>query len=153
MDINEYEEILYGEGSTNQNVVVTGEVAMSQDNINIHHVSGSVIVKSRLNRVNQTIRTAPSVSEEKKQELEALMDELKQALEPATDAQPEDSQRVVEAAEYVAAEVAKQKPSKKFLDITTEGLMEAARAVASIAPTVLTVASQIATVVGTVAVV
>ena len=151
LDMNEYEETLNSEGSTNPNVMVIGEVTMSQDEIHIQHVVGPVNVKSRLDRVTQVVQAAPSVSEEQKRELSALMEELKQALQPATDSQPEDSQRVVQAAELVAAEVAKERPSKSFLNITTEGLIEAARAVAGIAPTVLNVAAQIATVVGTIA--
>ncbi|MDO8140979.1 MAG: hypothetical protein Q6358_05725 [Candidatus Brocadiales bacterium] len=117
---------------------------VSKDNIHIGHVVGPVNVKSRLDHVTQIVKNAPAVADAKRQELSALIEELKQALEYASSAEPEDTQRVVQAAEMVAAEVSKEKPNKSFLSITTEGLKEAARAVEAIAPSVLRVAMKIA---------
>jgi hypothetical protein len=146
LDISEYEAILNNEGSTNPNVMVIGEITMSQDNIHIEHVVGPVNVKARLDNVTQIVNTAPAVTDVKKQEFSALIEELKQALTSvATNAKPEDTQRVVQAAEMVAAEVSKEKPNKPFLAITTEGLKEAAKAIEAIAPTVMGVAAKIAT--------
>jgi len=146
LDISEYEAILNNEGSTNPNVMVIGEITMSQDNIHIEHVVGPVNVKARLDNVTQIVNTAPAVPDAKKQEFSALIEELKQALASAAHtAKPEDTQRVVQAAEMVASEVSKEEPNKSFLAITTEGLKEAAKAIEAVAPTVLGVAAKIAT--------
>ena len=117
---------------------------MSQDNIHIQNVVGPVNIKSRLNRVSQTVENAAAVEDHRKQELVKLIQELTAALEGAASKAPEDSERIVQAAEMVAAEVSKQKPNKSFLNITAEGLKEAAKAVEAIAPSVLSVAGKIA---------
>jgi hypothetical protein len=148
LDIAEYEAILNNQGSSNPEIMVIGEVTMSQDNINIHNVVGPVNVKARLDRVTQIVKNAPAVAATERDQLSGLIEQLKQALEAAAEKQPEDSQRVIQAAEMVAAEVSKQKPSKSFLALSAEGLKEAAKAVAGIAPTVLNVATQIAQFVG-----
>jgi hypothetical protein len=148
LDIAEYEAILNNEGSSNPQIMVIGEVTMSQDNINIHNVVGPVNVKARLDRVTQIVKNAPAIPTKEKDQLADLIDQLKHALEAAAEKQPEDLQRVIQAAEMVAAEVSKQKPSKSFLALSAEGLKEAAKAVAGIAPTVLNVATQIVQFVG-----
>lgn len=145
LDIAEYEAILNNEGSSNPEVMVVGEITMSQDNIHIHDVVGPVNVKARLDHVKQVVTNAPAVPKKEKEELTALLGQLEEALASVAKQQPEDAQRVLQAAEMVSAEVAKQKPSKSFLNITAEGLKEAAKAVAAIAPTVLDVATKIAT--------
>lgn len=144
LDITEYESALNNEGSTNPNIMVIGEVTMSKDNIHIENVVGPVNVKSRLENVTQVVKNAPAVADAQKQELSDLIEELKQSLDPISAQAPEDSQRVVQATEMVAAEVAKEKPNKSFLAITTEGLKEAAKAVEASTPTILTVATKIA---------
>jgi len=118
---------------------------MSQDNIHIEHVVGTVNVKSRLDNVTQIVNTAPAITDAKKQEFGSLIEELRQALASvAAEAKPEDTQRVVQAAEMVAAEVSKEKPNKPFLAITAEGLKEAAKAVEAVAPAAMGVAAKIA---------
>lgn len=145
LDINEYEAILNNEGSANPNVMVIGEITMSQDNIHIEHVVGTVNVKSRLDNVTQIVNTAPAITDAKKQEFSSLIEELRQALASVpAEAKPEDTQRVVQAAEMVAAEVSKEKPNKPFLAITAEGLKEAAKAVEAVAPAAMGVAAKIA---------
>lgn len=144
LDITEYEAAINNEGSANPNVMVIGEVTMSQDNIHIENVVGPVNIKARLDRVNQVVKNAPTVEEPHKVELSNLVDELKQSLEVVAAQAPEDSERVIQAAEMVAAEVSKKNPSKSFLAITTEGLKEAAKAVEAITPSVLSVATKIA---------
>ena len=145
LDIAEYEEILNTEGSNNPNVMVVGEITMSRDNIHIDHVVGPVNIKSRLNAVQQTVNNAPSLPDAQKAEFRNLLDELKTALQSVAERRPEDGERVVQAAEMVATEMAKSKPNTGFLKITAEGLKEAAKAVGDIAPTVLSAATKIAT--------
>ena len=137
-----------GEYEKNPEVMVIGEVTMSQDNISIQNVIGPVNVKAQLEHVTQIVRNASAVQAEKKDQLSELLEQLKHALEGAVERQPEDSQRVIQAAEMVASEVSKEKPNKSFLGLSAEGLKEAAKAVSGIAPTVLSVAAQIAEFVG-----
>ena len=121
------------------------EVSVSQDNINVHSVGGIVNVKASLERVNQKIATAPSLEDDKRKELQGLVDELRAALEEVGGKQPDDVDRVIQSADLVASEVAKEKRSSSFLKITTEGLIEAAKALEAVAPSVLSVAAKIAT--------
>jgi hypothetical protein len=125
-------------------LTIIGNVTMSEDRIHISNVVGSVNVKARLDHVVQIVRQAPEVQSNQKDELSKLLLELEAALEPIAEKDSEDSARVVDAAEMVAKELAKRKPSRSFLKVTAEGLMEAAKAVATIAPGVLDVASKIA---------
>ena len=121
---------------------------MSQDHINVHDVVGPVNIKSKLDRVSQVVNAAPKLDDPSKTEFQNLMNELRGALESIAEQKPQDSERVAQAAEMVANEVAKDEPSKSFLAISAEGLKEAAKAVESIAPSVLAVAQKIATFVG-----
>lgn len=144
LDIGEYEAILNNEGSINPNVMVVGEITMSQDNIHFENVVGPINFKSKLDNVSQIVNNAPAVPYDKKQEFASLIEELKQALSTAATVKPDDTQRVIQAAEIVAAEVAKARPNKPFLELTAQGLKEAAKAVEDIAPTVLSIAAKIA---------
>ncbi|HEY0144390.1 MAG TPA: hypothetical protein VGF48_26135 [Thermoanaerobaculia bacterium] len=122
-----------------------GTIDMSQDNVNISNVGGVVNFKSRLEHVTNTITNASSLAADKRTELAALIRELQEALAKAPEARSEDAAQVTRAAEMVAAEVAKEKPSKGMLRISAEGLKEAAQAVADIAPSIIGVAGKIAT--------
>jgi hypothetical protein len=148
LSVSEYEAALTSEGSRNPDVMVIGEVSMSQDHISVSNVVGPVNIKSKLDRVSQVVSTAPKLDAPSKEEFQRLLQELQHALESVATQKPQDAERVTQAAETVANEVAKDEPSKSFLAITAEGLKEAAKTVASIAPSVLTVAEKIATFVG-----
>jgi len=122
-----------------------GGIDLSKDKIQVSNVVGPVNIKSRLDNVTQTVKNAQSLPDDKRDELTQLLADLKAALEPIESARQDDTERVVRTAELVATEAAKPKPDKGFLDISIEGLKKAAKTVEDIAPTVLTVASRIAT--------
>jgi len=127
-------------------VAVQGRgITMSNDNIHIHDVVGPVNVKARLDHVTQTVNNAPALADTQKQELSALIEELKQALEPAASTKSDDTDRVIEDAERVAKEVAREKPNKSRLMSIAGDLKETAKAVQDVAPVVLPVAVKIAT--------
>ncbi|MEN6551494.1 MAG: COR domain-containing protein [Methanobacterium sp.] len=134
----EYDEI---HGRT---IINYGEITMSNDNIHIHNVVGPVNVKARLDHVEQMVMSAPAVEDTKKKELSALIEELKQDLEPAVSAKSDDTDRVIEDAERIAKEISREKPNKSRLESMTEDLKETANAVKDIAPTVLPIATKIA---------
>ena len=117
---------------------------MSKDKIQVSNVVGPVNIKSRMDRVTQIVKNASAMPDDKRRQLAALIGELQEALQAATEKRPEDAERVAHTAELVAAEVAKQKPDKGFLSITSEGLKQAAQTVADIAPSVIGVAAKIA---------
>ncbi len=117
---------------------------MSQDEINVDNVGGIVNVKSSLKHVTQSISSAESMPQERRDDLSALIDALSDALKQVEQEQPADAERVVKSAEMVVSELTKEKPSSSFLAITVEGLKEAAKAVGAIAPDVLSVAAKIA---------
>lgn len=117
---------------------------MSHDNIRVKNVTGPVNIKSRLDNVTQIVSQWQAGADPKGQELAKLFSELQESLKPAVQARPDDSERVAQMAEIVAKEVAKDTPSKGFLDISLQGLKEAAQAVADIAPGVISVAGRIA---------
>lgn len=121
-----------------------GGVDMSRDKIQVSGVVGPVNIKSRLDQVTQVVSNASAMDAGQKQEFVRLIGMLKEALSAAGDKRPSDNQRVAQAAELVATEIAKPKPNKGFLNITVEGLKEAARAVEDIAPGVIKVAGTIA---------
>jgi hypothetical protein len=118
---------------------------VSNDNIHIEHVVGSVNVKTRLEHVTQTVNNASSLVDTQKQELSALIEELQKALEPAASVKPDETDWVIEEAERVAKEVSREKPSKSRLESIAEDLKETAKAVTKVAPTVLPIAAKIAT--------
>jgi hypothetical protein len=117
---------------------------MSKDKIHVSQVVGPVNIKSRLDQVTQSVMQAPALDEVRRAELARLIGELHAALQAAADQRPDDAERVVKTAELVIAEASKPKPDKAFMTITSEGLKQAAQAVADIAPTVLAVAGKVA---------
>jgi hypothetical protein len=121
-----------------------GEIDMSKDKIQVSGVAGPVNIKSQLDRVTQIVKQAPAMPDEKKREFTQLVAELREALKAAAETRPDDSERIVRTAELVATEVAKDKPDKGFLNITVEGLKQAAKAVEDIAPAVIGVAAKVA---------
>src|SRR5262249_10243762 len=112
LNVTEYQALLDKQGSTNSDILVIGEIAFAQDSIRVENVVGPGNIKSRLNRVTQTVTSAPNIPQDIKTELAALLSELDQELEALKDIREEDSQRVLQSAEMLAAEVAKQKPNK-----------------------------------------
>lgn len=126
------------------NFMGSGDIDMSKDKIQVDHVVGQVNIKSRFENVTQTVQQAAGWPEDRKQELEQLLAELKSALEIVSRQRPEDADRVTRSAEVVVAEATRAKPDAGFMSISAEGLKQAAKAVADIAPGVLAVAGRVA---------
>ncbi len=126
------------------NYIQNAEIDMSKDKVQVSHVVGPVNIKARLEHVTQTVQQTTGLPDDRRAQLALLVDELRAALEPIATQRPEDAERVAQTAELVATEATKGQPNKGFLSLTAAGLKEAAKAVADIAPTVLTVADKIA---------
>jgi hypothetical protein len=118
-----------------------GDIDMSKD-IHVDHVVGPVNIDSYLDHVTQTVRQAPAMPSDRREQLAGLIEELQTALKAAA-ARPADGERVARTADLVVTEATKEKPDKGFLGITAEGLKQAAKSVEDIAPAVLAVATRI----------
>ena len=144
LTVEEYEEALSSRGSTDEQVLVIGEVTMSQDTINISKVSRSVVnVKSRLTEVSQTIGSASGLEESLREQLKDLFEKLETALESSETLPPDDAERVLSAAEVVATEASRQSVNDSFLKSALATLKTATEAVRDVAPTALQVVTQI----------
>jgi hypothetical protein len=126
------------------NFMGNAEVDMSKDKIQVNNVVGPVNIKSRLDHVVQKVQGAGDMAQDKRQELAALIEELKASLGAVNEQRPDDAERVTRTAELLVSEATKAKPNAGFLSFSAEGLKQAAQAVADIAPTVLTVAGKVA---------
>lgn len=122
-----------------------GSVDMG-DKIEISGNTGSNInVKSSLDSTSQKVDGITVVQGTDKDDLKQLIADLQRELEPVAEKDPEGAQKVADAADRVVTEAARKVPDNKFLNVSAKGLKEAAEAVAKIAPTVLAVATKIAT--------
>lgn len=114
------------------------------DTHNYGGVSNSVInIKSRLDNVHQSIQTIPNTSQDEQQKLQDLVARLKAELERVPKENAEDAEVVVESTETLVAEVNKEKPNRRKLEITGKGMVEAAEALAKVTPTVLPIVNEI----------
>lgn len=126
------------------NYIQNAEIDMSKDKIQVSHVVGPVNIKSRLDHVNQQVQQSNGWPDEQRQALSKLVEQLQAELAAIAEQHPDEADRVTRTTELVVSEATKPKPDKAFLNITTEGLKQAASALADIAPTVLLVAGKVA---------
>ena len=117
---------------------------MSHDKIDVHNVGGIVNIKATLTNAKFKIEGATAIGDSQRSELQDLFKELETAVALTEESNPEDAARVAQTADLVASEVAKAKPDRSFLEITTKGLMEAAKALESVAPSIISVVASIA---------
>ncbi len=123
-----------------ENIFTGGQMG---DNIHIHDIHHSLFnIKSRLENVQQSIQNLPAQPFEKA-ELEELIAQLKAELEKAPKEKADDVEIIAEDTERLIKEIEKPKPNRKRLEITGEGLIEAAEALVSVAPKILDLMSRI----------
>jgi ElaB/YqjD/DUF883 family membrane-anchored ribosome-binding protein len=108
----------------------------------------NVNVKSTLTHVTQTIGKLPNADPTAKAELERLIRELNDALQKAPSDKKEDAEAVAELAQQLVEKANKEKPNRTMVQVTGEGLKQAAQNLADVAPTVLTIATQIIETIG-----
>jgi ABC-type transporter Mla subunit MlaD len=100
-------------------------------------------IKSTLRDVEQTVGDIRTQDGASKAELQQLIQQLSEALEKAPPQQAEAAQAVAETAKSLVDQAAAAKPNKTMLQITGEGLKQAAQNLADVMPTVLAIATQI----------
>lgn len=110
----------------------------------IGSIANSIVnINSTLEGVSQSIQAMPKASPDDRKELEELVKTLQKQLEAAAQQKPEEAQAVALQAKSLVEQATQDKPNKTSINITKEGLMDAAKAVADIAPTVLETAASI----------
>lgn len=114
------------------------------DRITISDIQNSNLnIKSTLTNVQQTIGGLPGDDETARQELQALIVQLDQALEKIPQHLKEEAEAAAASARALIESAEAQKPNKTFIEITAEGLKQAAGDLSEVAPTVLGIAGQI----------
>lgn len=105
---------------------------------------GAIInIKSTLTNVQQSVGEIRTDDQNARQELEKLIGQLSEALEKTPEENQEHAQAVAETAKALVDTAKAEKPNKTMLQITGEGLKQAAQNLAEVMPVVVTIASQI----------
>lgn len=114
------------------------------DKISISNIQNSLIsVKSTLTNVQHSVGSIPTEDEAARQRLQGLIEELSQALQNIPESKQEQAEAVAASAQELVEKAKADKPNKTLLQISGEGLKKAAENLADVAPTVLSIASQV----------
>ena len=124
---------------------MTGNISGDTFNLSGDFRGANVNVKSKLEKVQQTIGALPHADEAAKAELQQLISQLNDALQEAPEDKAEEVEAVAQMAETLVDAASSEKPNKMMVQITGEGLKKAAENVAAVMPTVLVIATQIVT--------
>ena len=105
---------------------------------------GAIInIKSTLNSVQQSVGEISTTDENARKELERLIGQLSEMLQKIPAEKQEQAQAVAETAKALVDTAKAEKPNNTMLQITGEGLKQAAKNLAEVMPTVVTIAGQI----------
>jgi hypothetical protein len=134
-------------GSVNTGYISAGGDVAGRDNITLTgDFSGSVVnVASRLTHAQATVNALPHAADSVKTELTDLLAELKQALAQLPAPKQEEAEAVATAAADLIEKAATPQPNRTSIQISGEGLKQAAQNLAAVMPTVVTIAAQIVT--------
>lgn len=100
-------------------------------------------IKSKLSNVSQSVGKIPNVDNATKADLERLIDQLNEALQKAPPDKTEEAEAVAESAKLLVEQASMEKPNRTMIQITGEGLKQAAKNLAAVMPTVVAIATQI----------
>ncbi len=105
---------------------------------------GSIInIKSTLTNVQQSVGEMHTGDPDAREALQGLIKQLSSELEKTPPARQEEAEAVAATAKELVDQAKKEKPNHTILHITGEGLKQAAKNLADVAPAVLTLATQI----------
>lgn len=134
----------YAEGSIDKrkgNFVSGDQFTMSGN------FSGAILnIKSTLTNVSQSIGAAPHGDAATKAQLQALIEQLSTELQKVPAEKAEDAEQAAKRAENAVAEATKATPDKDDVAYSLSRLKKAAENIAQVLPTVLPIATQIASV-------
>jgi hypothetical protein len=109
------------------------------------NIQNSILnIKSTLTNVQQSVGSIPTGDEAARKELQALIEQLGQALEKVPETQKEQAEAVAVSAQTLVETAKAEKPNKTLLQISSEGLKKAAETLADVAPAVVGIAGQVA---------
>jgi hypothetical protein len=134
--------------------IAIGPNASSQVNTgDIFNMSGDfrgalLNIKSTLDHVTQTIGSIPHGDEPTKVQLQQLLTNLNEELQKAPPNKAEDAEAVADFTKKLVDTAASKNPNKKILEVTGEGLKQAAQNIADVMPVVLGIATKIVSMVG-----
>ena len=105
---------------------------------------GSIVnIKSKLENTQQIVGEIPSDDDASKQDLQQLIAQLSTALEKIPPEKHEEVEAVAVTANSLVEQAKVPQPNRTILQITGEGLKQAAKNLADVAPTILEIATQI----------
>jgi methyl-accepting chemotaxis protein len=105
---------------------------------------GSIVnIKSTLTNVQQSVGEIRTDDQNARKELEKLIGQLSEALQKVPEKSQEHAEAVAETAKALVDTAKSEKPNKTMMQITGEGLKQAAKNLADVMPTVVTIAGQI----------
>jgi ElaB/YqjD/DUF883 family membrane-anchored ribosome-binding protein len=109
---------------------------------------GAIVnVASNLTSVSQSVGALSGVDETVKQELKRLVEKLEEALQSTPQEKTEEAGAVAWAAESLIEAVTEKRPNRVKVEITKEGLVKAAQNMAAAMPIVLSIVTQIISVI------
>jgi hypothetical protein len=105
---------------------------------------GAIVnLKSTLNNVRQTAGQIPGGDDDTRKQLQELIGKLSAELEKAPPEKKEDIEAVAETAKALVEQAKSEKPNKTLLQISGEGLKQAAKNIGDVLPAVVSIAVQI----------
>jgi hypothetical protein len=105
---------------------------------------GAIVnIKSTLTNVQQSVGEIRTSDEMARKELEQLIGQLSEALQKAPVEHQEQAQAVAETAKVLVDSAKAEKPNRTMLQISGEGLKQAAQNLADVMPAVVGIAGQI----------
>lgn len=133
-------DYVQGSQDTRKGTFVDGD----QYNLSGNFSGAMVNIKSTLTNVSQRIGAAPHGDAAAKAELQRLVEQLRAALQQAQPAQAAEAEAVAETAKAAVEQATKPQPNKTMVQISAEGLKQAAQNLAGALPAVIPLATQIA---------
>ncbi len=113
---------------------------------------GSIVnIKSQLQNVQQTVGQIETHDADAKKELQNLIQQLSDELSKTPPEKKEAAEAVSETAKALVEQAKAEKPNQTMLQITGEGLKQAAKNLADVAPAVINIATQIVLAIGRIA--
>ena len=105
---------------------------------------GAIInIKSTLTNVQQSVGDIRTSDESTRNELETLIGQLSEALQNVPQGHEEQAEAVAETAKMLVDTAKAETPNKTMLQISGEGLKQAAQNLVDVMPAVVTIASRI----------
>ena len=140
-----FQTFIGGRNIVNPSAVSTqGDFYMSDTfNMSGDFRNSIINIKSILVDTRQSIETIHERKSSIKEELNQLVDQLEEELQKVPAEHEEDAEAVAESAKRLIEEASKEKSNGTLLTISAEGLQAAAKNIAKVMPTILTIASQI----------